>query len=534
MKILRLQTNLNNKSNISQNQKDDCNLEITKEKTCINKNFRSAISLLKSRKNTKFRMLRQQVLESIEIFYNNDDVSTISAGKKECITKNKRRMQKRYLTAPLKILHKKLLSEANIKVSYSFFTKHRPFWVLHPKPSGRETCLCSQHTNIELLIKALYHASIISENNSHGLVSHLCCEPRNEKCLLRECIYCRDKNINYKEFSNDSNLIYFKWKKATKEVVTKKGLKKNQVVTVKERITTKPAIKELESLISPFFVHIHNIEVQYATIKNLKENLTASEAVIHVDFSENYALKYAEEVQSFHFGGSRQQVTLHTSVIYTHNFSLGALRSISVCTISSCVRHDVAAIWAHLIPLIKQALEINPFITTIHFLSDSPISQYRNKFMLYVISQIRNDFEFISGITWNYTESGHGKGAPDGVGAVLKRTADKMVHCGRDIGDFDSFYEVLKDNVGNIIIIIVKEDYIKERENLLPKKLKAFKGTFSVHQVLWDSFSTKLTLRKVSCFYVVLVSVAYMANTLDFMTLYKIVILKIIIQNRKM
>lgn len=252
-------------------------------------------------------------------------------------------------------------------------------------------------------------------------------------------------------------------------------------------------------LISPFFVHIHNIEVQYTTMKNLKENLTASEAVIHVDFSENYALKYAEEVQSFHFGGSRQQVTLHTSVINTHNFSLGALRPISVCTISSCLRHDVAAIWAHLIPLKKQALEINPFITTIHFLSDSPISQYRNKFMFYVISQLRNDFEYISKITWNYTEAGHGKGAPDGVGVVLKRTADKMVHYGRDIGDFDSFCEVLKDNVENINIIIVKEDSIKE--TLIPKKLKAFKGKVpSVHQVHWDLFSTKLTLRKVSCF----------------------------------
>lgn len=43
-------------------------------------------------------------------------VSTISAGKKEFMTKNKRRMQKRFLTAPLKILHKKLLLETNVKV----------------------------------------------------------------------------------------------------------------------------------------------------------------------------------------------------------------------------------------------------------------------------------------------------------------------------------------------------------------------------------------------------------------------------------
>ncbi|OWR42782.1 hypothetical protein KGM_211517 [Danaus plexippus plexippus] len=170
-------------------------------------------------------------------------------------------------------------------------------------------------------------------------------------------------------------------------------------------------------------------------MKNLKENLTLSEAVIRVDFSEKYALKYAEEIQSLHFGGSRQQTSLHTSVIYTQHFSVGAIQPVSVCTISRCIRHDVAATWAHLIPLIQRALDINPFNTTIHFLTDSPVSQYRNKYMFYIITTIQNDFDFISRITWNYTEAGHGKGAPDGVGAVLKRTADKMVSYGRDIGN---------------------------------------------------------------------------------------------------
>ncbi|KAL4715297.1 hypothetical protein ACJJTC_010867 [Scirpophaga incertulas] len=39
---------------------------------------------------------------------------------------------------------------------------------------------------------------------------------------------------------------------------------------------------------------------QYNAIKDLKKHLTIEEALVHVDFSENYSLKYAE-VQSFHF-----------------------------------------------------------------------------------------------------------------------------------------------------------------------------------------------------------------------------------------
>lgn len=120
--------------------------------------------------------------------------------------------------------------------------------------------------------------------------------------------------------------------------------------------------------------------------------------------------------------------------------------------------------------------------------------------MFYIITQIKNDFEYISRITWNYTEAGHGKGAPDGVGAVLKRTADRLVNFGRDVGDFESFCEIIKDNVESVVIKIVNEETIKQKENLLPKNLKPFRGTLSIHQVLWDILSERLTLRTVSCF----------------------------------
>ena len=35
--------------------------------------------------------------------------------------------------------------------------------------------------------------------------------------------------------------------------------------------------------------------------------------------------------------------------------------------------------------------------------------------------------------TWNFHESGHGKGAPDGIGGALKRAANLKVLHGKDI-----------------------------------------------------------------------------------------------------
>ena len=47
-------------------------------------------------------------------------------------------------------------------------------------------------------------------------------------------------------------------------------------------------------------------------------------------------------------------------------------------------------------------------------------------------------------ITWNFFEASHGKGAPDGVGGALKRSADQIVAHGGDIPDAQSLYNKLK------------------------------------------------------------------------------------------
>ncbi|CAH0404768.1 unnamed protein product [Chilo suppressalis] len=171
-----------------------------------------------------------------------------------------------------------------------------------------------------------------------------------------------------------------------------------------------------------------------------------------------------------------------------------------MCTLSSCLRHDAASIWAHLLPVLDQVMELNHFVDTIHFLSDSPSSQYRNKYMFYIISQLSSHHSSITRITWNYSEAGHGKGAPDGIGATVKRLADQWVHFGSDVGNFEQFYKIIESRLENVIIKKVSEEEIIQREKLIPEQLKPFRGTLSVHQVLWDLFTPKITMRSMSCF----------------------------------
>lgn len=48
-----------------------------------------------------------------------------------------------------------------------------------------------------------------------------------------------------------------------------------------------------------------------------------------MDFSENYNLKHAEEVQSFYFRGTRKQISLHTEVAYVKEAGKEKTSSIS-------------------------------------------------------------------------------------------------------------------------------------------------------------------------------------------------------------
>ena len=96
----------------------------------------------------------------------------------------------------------------------------------------------------------------------------------------------------------------------------------------------------------------------------------------------NYICKNAVEIQSAHFGGSNKQATLHTGVVYL----FGEHQSFT--TISEFLRHDPSAIWAHLKPVLHELKRRHPEITNIHFFSDGPTTQYRNKANFYFFSTV--------------------------------------------------------------------------------------------------------------------------------------------------
>lgn len=335
------------------------------------------------------------------------------------------------------------------------------------------------------------------------LLKEICCQNNSEKCLERQCPDCKDKSISYLDFNSEAEVSYLKWtnKKET-YADPKTGQEKNVKKTIKQEIQTTASniANILENEMKKYLIHENNILHQFRSMKHAKENLLNEEIIIHMDFSENYAFKYSEEAQSVHFGGSREQVTLHTVVVYYKQDT--NLTCKCFCTLSESLKHSSPAIWAHLQPVFQHMKRELPNIIKVHFLSDSPSTQYRNKTMFYFFSKLEEELPSIQSATWNYSESGHGKGAPDGVGGVLKRTADRIVAQGADVSNFERLICVLKKHCeGVTLFIVTKEQIAMHEKRVSGLKLTPFRGTFNVHQVGYTrSAPEMLSFRRLSCF----------------------------------
>nr|CAI5831927.1 unnamed protein product [Callosobruchus analis] len=435
----------------------------------------------------------------VQRFYEDDSNSRNAAGKKECITRNSIKKQKRYLLDSLRNLHKKFLQTNCFTIGYSLFCRLRPFWVVPPKLTDRDTCACIVHENIDLKLSALKHCKILGFSNYQSVLQIVCCDRYAETCLLRKCNSCSLKTLPYAEFDNRENISVKQWSHGRETIIDQKTKKERYVTKYKkETKSMKPRdlVMQLEIDLQKLFQHEVNIVHQYQSIKLLKQSLTDNDAIIHMDFSENFNTKCNQEIQAYHFGGSRTQISMHTVIVYTK------ASTTSHCTISLNLAHNVGAIWAHLTPVL---ISLPSTVQNLHFLSDGPVTQYRNKAMFFMLAcKMQEFYPNVTAFSWNYHEAGHGKGAPDGVGATCKRTADKVIAQKTDITDLYGFADVLRENCSGIKISVIEEADIEGMNNLIKENesnLKSFKGTLMVHQVTSHIHQpNRLVMTSLSCF----------------------------------
>ncbi len=142
-----------------------------------------------------------------------------------------------------------------------------------------------------------------------------------------------------------------------------------------------------------------------------------------------------------------------------------------------------AAIWTHLSPVLDLVKSSYPNVTVVHFFNDGPSTQYRQKGNFYLFCTKLQQYGFQSG-TWNFLEASHGKGAPDGIGGFLKRTADRLVSHGKDIPNAELLFGALLDVQMSVKLFYISEENIDEAVKSMPNNLQWCHQPMRIHQVV--------------------------------------------------
>ena len=129
--------------------------------------------------------------------------------------------------------------------------------------------------------------------------------------------------------------------------------------------------------------HTYNIHHQFLFIRQLQQTMKDNECLIHIAYSENYVAKLSREVQSSHFGASKSQITLHTGV-----YQVGTENRSTFCSLSDSLEHGPCGIWAHLKPVLDNVQRQHDMVDTVHFISDGPTTQYRQKANLFLFAKM--------------------------------------------------------------------------------------------------------------------------------------------------
>lgn len=434
--------------------------------------------------------------KQVENYFYRNEVSTMCPGKKQWVKVKGVKKRKRYLTGSLFDLYQGFKNDpSNMKISYALFCQYRPFWVVHPKLTERDTCLCTKCENMKLLVQCLNCSKVLKAKRTSELVSKLCCDEkiRTEQCLQRTCDKCKDISVTFQKCDTSIKVKRHKWIRI-EEADDNNTVKTRTVKKVfDEKISDLQ--KELVESIPDYLSHLFRLKHQHKTIREIIENLSDGEMVVHFDWSENYICKYHREVQSAYYGASKETIVLHQGMIYSKNDKKGFL------TISQSKRKDPSSICTHLAKPLRAYLDTHPGITKVHLCSDSPTSQYRNKDNFYAMTRVLPElFPQITEVVYHYTEAGHGKSSADGIGAAGKSILDNAVKHGADMPDFAAVISCLQERSKKIFIDSVTKEEIEETDKKMPEGINRFVGTMKVHQFTWKKENKEhIYFNTVSC-----------------------------------
>lgn len=440
---------------------------------------------LQSSENKKVCKIRKNFVgtsDCVVSFFELDLISRQLPGRKDfIINDDKEKIQKRAMIMTGSEAHK-LFTENNPAktISLQKFLRLRPKHVALMRDADHKTCCCIYCENMTLCFNSFSSKATI--NTLKELLQKLVCNAEDYQCISGRCENCREKPHSITDYiitgALDNETILMQWQKNGN--YTQKIAIPNQ--------TIEDSVKLFSSSFRYFIKHKYLIDSQRNAIDNYKKNQNADEAVIIMDYSQNFSTTTQNEVQSAFF--AQRQISIFTAVAY-----VGQKSPVSFVIVNDDISHAKEQVWYYEKTIIKHLKENQTDIKLVRFCSDGCAAQFKNKFTLSNLIHGKEDFDVCA--EWHFTPTSHGKSAADGLGGMVKRNVYYRVLTGKyNVYDAKDFYNCAKDFGKGFHIFCVSKEEINDFIPLLQKrwaKVKTFRGTREFHYFAPD-YENKMML----------------------------------------
>ena len=483
------------------------------------------------RKRRKDR-LSPEVKEAVADFYHQPEISREVPGKAAVVvTKEKGKtvaLTKHLMSMTMEEAYKRFKEiKPEIKIGLTSFKKLKPFNVKKVSELSRRTCLCTTCCNLALKLDALKRfvgclqaptdeLKKLSGFSKADMSLASLCDMGNQvhpnlRCLERSCTNCNSKVQNVlKPLDNfkDEQIQWHHWEYVT---LTAKDKQKRIMSCVEKNTTIAVLLKSLEADMHVYPIHIFRANWQHQQMALSIERVQSDEAIILMDYSENYRCVYQNEVQSGFF--DQRQVTIHPAMAYYKEGEIPVRHAI--IAISDDTHHDAhltKVIEDRILNLISHQPGMENLSSVIEW-TDGCSAQYKCKTS---VSDIANSEMKMNR---NYFETSHGKSPCDGLGSIVKNSCLRSVTCGSVVlGDAQAIFKFCRQKFGHgpqkkekangqveiskwDFIFVSEDDVDHSRPEVFP-----LKGIRAMHALKSTGKSDQIFGRKLSCFCVSCIS----------------------------
>ena len=377
-------------------------------------------------------------------------------------------------------LYLKFKSEnLDLKLSRSCFYAYRDKSKFRDvKYTNRNVCLCPDHANMHLMMQSCPNLP-----KSSTKVAKMTDEEITEKVT---------EQFSTKESERPKRVRFSRWEK---QKIDFKGGQITKLSLVNKDLSVSQYLDLLLTSLSTFRPHCQRVEDIYGELRKLKENLHPNNLIIQIDYAENYAVKYMEEPTEIYF--NNKQITVLPMVVYYRTEVGGELKHLSFAGVTDVTSHTAPTTFTFLGQLLRQMKEQFPHVNFVHFVSDSPSSQFRNRTMAHIVAFSEELLDLKT--SWTWLEVGHGKGPCDGVGGSLKKATDNAVKGRAEVRDSAEMARHLAERGINIQLIPVSLELVQKVSALMEKwTVKPVDGISSMHSFVGNREVS--VMRELPCF----------------------------------